>query len=229
MKITIASTESTLVTQIGKFVENYPTYNSILKVAPAKIINLGKGLAMLAFVVNEQDVIKTFGISFTAYKNSVLNGNQTMLNAIPVLTAYPAILPELCNGGVEGLLREIAQDCVATGALTETMAIALGLLELATIVDLTLGTANLSSKPSIAGHPKLHCTIGDYDGYEIWRDTGKGYVMIDVSTIPDFIDYAPLPAIGTSEVWNYKAIYRYKNEQIGNWSIVVSVAVTGNV
>ena len=230
MIITIARSDEGMVTQIDKFLFGYPAFESILNVAPTKIVNLSKGVAMLTFVVKERGKIHHFGTTYTAYKNALRNGNQKVeIGAIPVFPAYPAILPALCNEGVEGLLREIAQDCVATGLLTETMAIALGLTELEVLLNLELGAPKLEARPHHAGHPKLHSVIGEYDSYEIWRDMGKGYMMINVSTTPDFIDYSPLPAAGVCEVWNYKAIYRYKNQQIGNWSIVVSIAVTGNV
>jgi len=35
----------------------------------------------------------------------------------------------------------------------------------------------------------------------------------------------PVTAPGTSAVWNYKAIYRFHDEQVGQWSDVVSVTV----
>ncbi|MCX7113490.1 MAG: hypothetical protein NTX45_26005 [Proteobacteria bacterium] len=37
----------------------------------------------------------------------------------------------------------------------------------------------------------------------------------------------PLPAPGTGTVWNYKAIYRLHDEQVGQWSDVISVTVGG--
>jgi len=46
-------------------------------------------------------------------------------------------------------------------------------------------------------------------------------------TIPDYLDTAPLPAPGTSAVWKYKAIYRLGDEQVGQWSDVVSIPVAG--
>ena len=38
---------------------------------------------------------------------------------------------------------------------------------------------------------------------------------------------APLPPPGTSMVWRYKAIYRFHDEQVGEWSDVLSVMVGG--
>ena len=39
--------------------------------------------------------------------------------------------------------------------------------------------------------------------------------------------YRPVPLPATPTTWKYKAIYRVKDEQIGNWSDMVSIAVGG--
>ncbi len=44
---------------------------------------------------------------------------------------------------------------------------------------------------------------------------------------PDYPDTAPLPAPGQIALWKYKAIYRLNDEQVGQWSDVVSVPVAG--
>ena len=36
-----------------------------------------------------------------------------------------------------------------------------------------------------------------------------------------------MPPAGKSEVWQYRVIYHYKDERVGQWSDVVSITVTG--
>ena len=48
-----------------------------------------------------------------------------------------------------------------------------------------------------------------------------------VMLIPDCLDNAPLPATDASVVWEYKAIYRFHDEQVGQWSDVVNASVMG--
>jgi len=48
-------------------------------------------------------------------------------------------------------------------------------------------------------------------------------------TAPNYVEMATLPVVGTNVIWNCKVIYRYKNVQIGNWSVVVSIAVSGSL
>jgi hypothetical protein len=52
-------------------------------------------------------------------------------------------------------------------------------------------------------------------------------VSLAIDTVPDYLDTYPLPAPGQTALWRYKAIYRIGDEQVGQWSDVVSQAVTG--
>ncbi|MCX7113598.1 MAG: hypothetical protein NTX45_26615 [Proteobacteria bacterium] len=58
------------------------------------------------------------------------------------------------------------------------------------------------------------------------RNDGNGFVFLIIHTEPNTPAPAPLP--GTSVVWKYKAIYRYHDEQVGEWSDVLSVVVGDN-
>lgn len=80
--------------------------------------------------------------------------------------------------------------------------------------------------PSITGgRVHLDWTKEDFDGVEIWADRsdGKGFVFLAIDTVPDYIDTAALPA--TPALWRYRAIYRLSDEQVGQWSPVVSLPV----
>ncbi|MCX7110112.1 MAG: hypothetical protein NTX45_08280 [Proteobacteria bacterium] len=79
------------------------------------------------------------------------------------------------------------------------------------------------------GEKKILWTKGKASAIEIWvdRNDGNGFVFLIINTEPNTTDTTPLPAPGTSAVWNYKAIYRLHDEQVGQWSDVVSVTVGG--
>ena len=79
-----------------------------------------------------------------------------------------------------------------------------------------------------AAHPNVGWTKQGMDGLEILVDRGAGaFSFLAFDTIPDYLDTAPLPAPGASAVWKYKAIYRLGDEQVGQWSDVVSIPVAG--
>ena len=57
------------------------------------------------------------------------------------------------------------------------------------------------------------------------RGDSRGFALLTIAQTTRVPDPVPLPATPTT--WKYKAIYRVKDEQIGNWSDMVSIAVGG--
>ena len=59
------------------------------------------------------------------------------------------------------------------------------------------------------------------------RGDDKSFVLLNINNEPNTTDTTPLPAAGASAMWKYKAIYRLHDEQVGQWSDVISVSVGG--
>jgi len=230
MRTIIADTEIGLCTELDTFCREYPNYKDILNIDTVVISNLCKTNVVLQMINKQNAKVQLGANTFTAFKNLLLRGNGTdVINGYPVLVTYPAVMPPICEANVEAQLRHVIQLIVATKKLTEEMGIALGIVKLINVADISQGTPDLTVKNSSGGHPIIHCTMGDYDDYEIWKSTGTGFVLLSVSSKPKFIDNSALPVIGVHALWVYKTIYRYKNVQIGNWSQAVSIAVYGTV
>jgi hypothetical protein len=223
----VEQTDTKFRIQLGNFCNLYPTYIDELNVLPAKMVRLNKGNAVVQVIFPQQEKLATFGTGFTSYKNLLRWGNNgEVLTAFPTMPTYPETLPALCEANIESLFKEILQDCVDNG-MTEATAKILGVFAEDVTVLLGEGTPNFSLKLAGGGHPLLHCTIKGYDGFEIWKDTGTGFIRFDVSTSPNYMDMTPLPPAGTDVIWRYKIIYRYQNLQIGNWSPIIPIAIKG--
>ena len=80
-----------------------------------------------------------------------------------------------------------------------------------------------------AAHPVILWTKGKASAIEIWvdRGDGNGFASLTINTEPPTNDNTPLPAAGASALWKYKAVYLLHDEQVGQWSDVVSVTVGG--
>lgn len=80
---------------------------------------------------------------------------------------------------------------------------------------------------SVAGQPVIKWPKGDADAIEIWadRDDGQGFRLATITSGTDYTDTSTRPASGA--VWKYKAIYRLRDTQVGEWSGEVNVAVGG--
>ena len=63
----------------------------------------------------------------------------------------------------------------------------------------------------------------DQDGGGATLTDDKGFHFHTITTDPNYTDPSAGPA--TAALWKYKAIYRLRDEQVGNWSDVISVAV----
>jgi len=230
MRTLVESAEDKVSTQISNFCGSFTAYASLLNVDAQKMTDLKKGSLFLIFILMMQGKLQTLSHSFTAYKDLLLHGKGTeALGALPEMPVYPAATPPIALANLISLFRDVIQQCVNSGNLTEDIAKALGIFEEPNLAVLEVGTPNVVLKSLSAGHPVLHTMIGDYDGFEIWKDAGTGFVLLNVSTIPNFTDMSVLPAAGVDVLWRYKIIYRYKNAQIGNWSATLSVAVKGSV
>jgi hypothetical protein len=58
------------------------------------------------------------------------------------------------------------------------------------------------------------------DALELWvdRGDGKGFVFLDIDSIPDNTDTAAMPPAGQSALWKYKGIYIPADQRVGQWS-----------
>ena len=72
----------------------------------------------------------------------------------------------------------------------------------------------------------------NWGGYAAWldicelqvdRNDGKGFVLLAFDTTPGYTDTQAFPAVPA--VWTYRAIYRLGDNQVGLWSLPVSVTV----
>lgn len=82
----------------------------------------------------------------------------------------------------------------------------------------------------VAGQPLIAWKKQGMDGIEIFkRSADSDWVMLIFDQRPNHLDNNPLPAEDTKATWTYKAIYRFQDERVGQWSDEVIVVVSGAV
>jgi len=232
MEILIERSDPLFVPQSGNFSAKIGNYQGILGLDATKVTAYLNGNKYMQFVYLEHVGIQTYGHSFAQYKQLIFNGHGTqILSDIPVLAAFPTPLPGIPMANMRGALSSLAQDCTRSAAFTNSIGEDLGILKPETSAKPEEGMPNLTVKLTTGGHPILHATKGEYQGYQVWRDggDGKGYVLIGVSLYADYVDNSSLPDAGTNKQWKYKAIYVQKGAVIGKWSAEVSIMVYGTV
>ena len=231
MKTFIENTEVALVAQTNKFCNNVDDVEATLDLDAAEVLKFKTSNKYLQFVFNEHINVQTYSSAFTEYKNQLITGpSKELMGELPKAPVYPLVPVTISFGDVRFQFATMIQHCVASKNFTRDIGIILGFVKPESAPkDTVVVVPNLSVKLTTEGHPILHATKGIYQGYDVWKDSndGKGYVKLNTSLYPDFIDVSDLPALGIGKTWKYKIIYLLKGEHAGTWSAEVTIGVFG--
>ena len=69
----------------------------------------------------------------------------------------------------------------------------------------------------------MYCNLSGW----VERGIDSPFTRLTINTEPNTTDTWPLPAPGASAILKYKAIYLLHDEQVGQWSDVLSISVGG--
>ena len=176
------------------------------------------------YTLSALNTVQSNGKLWTAFKNLQRDGG-TGSTAYPNVSNLPAPVPAVPLGIVPRLSNLVARIKAARN-YTEAIGQDLNIVGTVQVMEID------AVKPIIeittrGGHPIIQWSKGDADALEIWvdRNDERGFGLFTIANSPRITDTTPLPA--TPIHWKYKAIYRLKDAQIGNWSEVTPVAVGG--
>ena len=215
--------------QLELFAKGLPALQVAFGLTDAEIKSAGADAILNRWAFQVQTQIQKFSPSITGFKNLLRYGNGSeVLTIIPIPPIF-GMAPDLVDANDQLRFTKLADKIKANLNYTTDIGIGLGIEGAHTPFVPGAGTPNLSGSNASGGHPLLHYTKSEYEGVQLWKDSGdgKGYVMLNVSNHPDYLDLSALPAAGVSALWKYKAVYLYKGAVVGNWSPVISVTVVG--
>lgn len=211
---------------LNHFAGELPNHKAAVGVTDPEVAAVVADAAYFAYVLGAQQAYGTAAQQWTAFKNKARNGTGTSMGALPAAptlgTAPAAVAPGIFKR-TASLVARIKNHPGYTDAIGQALDI--------------IGAEQVfepnTLKPILkielqAGRPAVLWTKGQADALEIWVDRGTGtFVFLAIDTVPDYVDTFALPAPGATALWKYKAIYRINDEQVGQWSDVVSQAVQG--
>lgn len=208
------------------FSNKLPQYAAKYNLSPAEITDMENSSAWFSYWLRYLNLYNSFLSGVTAFKNQARDAFGTPMgsNPTPPATGAPptAVPPGIfvrANKLALGIKKRINYS-VGDGK-------DLG-IEGAEIAPTDPNTLKPKLKTYLVegGTPAIKWIKKQTDGIEIYADRGTGqWQLIAVDTKPDYIDRHPLPA--TPATWKYRAIYRIKDEKVGQWSNEVSITVTG--
>jgi len=229
MKKIIQRAETFLLAQLKLLHDNIATYKTDLTLTDEEILAAKAMYLSLKYVLDFESMVQNFQSSFTAYKNWVKEGPSSQVSSsMPAAIVYPTPVPVIITGNIISQYARFSDDIIKNPGFSDKMGIALGFYPVTEESALAAEIKPpISVKNSPAGHPILHSLKGNFQGYQVYKDwgDGKGFVAFDKNLAADFVDNSDLPAQGIAKVWRYKIIYLLKNEEVGNFSDIVSVTV----
>ena len=191
------------------------------------LVELDRATAWFKYSLDLQSGMKAGGESSVAFKNAVRDGSPTgkaVIPSPPVLTLPPGEPFLDVFGCLANLITRIRIHKNYTDALgkalsitpTQSAAVDLSTMQPALDVDFQ------------SGHPRILWTMRGMDALEVEADHGDGhFALFTIDTTANHIDTTPLPPPGSVVLWKYRAIYRVRDERVGNWSSVLEVSVKG--
>ena len=227
----IERTDEGFDSQLDNFCNKIDTYNILLGVSNGQVTAIKLDRDNFHYGVHASILIDAFKQNVTGWKRLLRYGNGSeILPAFPTQPTLPAT-PVLVGANVQERFARLIQQIVANTNYTTSIGEDLGIEAPVTPFNPNDGTPTFKIGFSSGGHPNLIWKKGKFQGVEIWKstDNGASWQKLDKDFSPDYIDKSELPPVGESKVWNYKMIYLYKDEVVGNWSNEVSVTVQGQV
>ena len=226
MRVLIEKTDIGFSKQLNKVAGKIDDYKVLLEISAGDVTSLKNDAVMTRFVFNNQQDTQDFAQSHSEYKKKLRYGGEIgQMPTPPVFTTVPTLVA----GNVEERFRTFTGRIIVHRNFTKAIGEDLGIIAPETPFNPNNGKPKFDIAYSTAGHPVLRWIKGEFQGVEIWKDSGTGFVKMDRDNSPDYIDKTPLPPYGSSVLWKYKMIYFYKDEIVGHWSSEEEISVLGEV
>lgn len=216
-------------------------------ITPAEVTFIQNAAAYFAFWFNALSQLNGAVQNLARFKSEIANGvkaggSPSVLPADIIFGTPPTAVPPGILATIRSIVARIKKHQSYTTADGEQLKIE--------------GDENTTDpntlKPVLeiklqSGHPNLIWKKGIADGVKIVKaeinpdstnpqptltaeKTDKSlFQFLAIDTQPDYLDTTPLPAFGKSANWAYRMIYLINDEEVGEWSDVVFITVTGSI
>jgi hypothetical protein len=215
------------------WLQNYssklPKYAGAYGISDAEVSDMLNASTDFNYWLNYQTQNDSFQQKLTQYKNDLRDGVANGAQAVPPSPPNIAGAPTVVQPGIFKRAAAIAALIKSRSNYNEADGKDLGIIgSEAAHTDVAAAKPVITLRLTSGGHPEIVWKKGDMDGIDIYVDRGSGqWQFLATDTYPNYTDTAPLPAAGQTALWKYKTIYRYNDEQAGQWSDVASITVSG--
>ena len=200
-------------------------YAALFGLTPAEVASVQADATLFNYILDMQEAHKTFKQNLTKYKNMIRDGDPDVLGPLPVSPVMPP--PPLVPKNIFGRTRDLVARIKAAPAYNKAIGEDLGIVGDEHVIDIPNLKPKLKGRIE-AGRPLIMWTKGRADALDIYVDRldGAGFVFLATVIKPNYLDTTPFPAGANAVVYDYKAIYRIRDEQVGQFSDPIRVTVT---
>jgi hypothetical protein len=202
-----------------------PSYAAKYGITAAETHDIGTIHDDFSYRLNAANKIAAYSKQWTAYKNALRDGVPAGAEVqVPVAPDLGVAPPVAAPGGftrAEAIVKKIKSNSAYSVADGQDLQIE----GTEVIIDFTTLKPEVSIRNGNAGMPEILWNKQGMDGVAIYKDSGNGFVLYDLDNHPHWQDKHPMPAAGQSAVWKYKLIYRHNDEEVGQWSTILSITV----
>jgi hypothetical protein len=212
--------------QLSNFASKIGTYSETFGFSAAEVDSMVDDAAFFAWTVTNFKKVETFKKNWTTFKSILKKGEANV--TINSYTDFPVLetMPKAVAPGVLVRFTTMVNRLKAHQNYTTAIGQNLG-VELTASQKLDLDAAQPILKVVVrGGRVNLDWKKGKFDGILIEKDSGNGFLVLDKDMHPNFIDNSPLPPVGESAIWRYRAMYLLSDDRVGIWSDIVTTSVT---
>ena len=206
-----------------------PQFFTVLGIsaATAEVSSQAADATVFDFLLKQQQQLLAAAQQATASKNRLRDGDPANPNVVVDLNfpTGPASVPSPRPPGVVPRFRLFVKFLRGRTGFTEPMAEALRIVgDETSAPDLSTITPQISARMK-GGQPEIVWAKQGMTALEIEvdRGDGQGWRFLTIDSVPNYLDTQAMPAAPAK--WKYRAIYRLKDERVGQWSAVVEAMV----
>lgn len=226
----IPATDADKVSWLNNLKVKLPQYAETLDVTEDEVTDVENAARMFEHVFLTLNAYKQTVQALTSLKNQLRSSLlQTLMSNLPQ-PPYIGDPPDLVNNGIFNriplLIARIKQHPNYTTAIGQD----LDLIPAETPFNPNDMLPDLTVKLD-AGHPLLRWKKGVADGVHIYvdRHDGNGFVLLARTVKNQYLDTSALPPNTFSVTWEYKVRYLFGDDEVGQFSQVISVNVLRSV
>ena len=223
----VPTTDAGLVSWFVQMASKIGAHVQDLAVTPADVSALKADALMVEWTHKVQDALHASGKQFTAYKKGTVDGkNGGAVQTIPTppvfLAAPPAVPP-----GIVLRTRALVQRIKNSPGYTESIGQDLGIIATAATLAATAPKPTFKAVAQPHSYVHLEWVKGAHSGVVIQskRPADADWVTLNKDYYSPFDDERAPVTAGANETRQYRMRYLDKDDEVGEWSDVVS-AVT---